>query len=269
MLAGRKMNVRFIFGIALTTLCHNGVEVEDIALPRMDLDTLRRTPAYPFGEAAHYLGLPTSTLRSWCVGQGYLSTKGKPMRFRHVIDLDGAPSEGLSFLNMVEAHVLTAIRRSYGVALPKIRDSLEFVALKLQIRRPLASAVFQTNGVDLFVEEFGSLLNVTKDGQVEIADMMRAHLRRVKFDAHGIPIKLYPFTRKNVSPIDAAPSPVEMDPRIAFGRPVLVGRSVPTAVLADRFKAGDTLSELAADYDTSTDKIEEAIRCELDRREAA
>jgi uncharacterized protein (DUF433 family) len=60
-----------------------------------------------------------------------------------------------------------------------------------------------------------------------------------------------------------------MDPQISFGRPVLVGRAVPTAVLAGRLKADDSLGELAADYDTSTDKIEEAIRCELDRRQAA
>ena len=56
---------------------------------------------------------------------------------------------------------------------------------------------------------------------------------------------------------------------IAFGRPVLVGKGVPTAVLADRFKAGDTLADMAQDYDTSTQAIEEAIRCELSRREAA
>jgi uncharacterized protein (DUF433 family) len=236
---------------------------------RIDLDTLRRTPAYPFAEAAHYLGLPTSTLRSWCVGQGYRSTKGQPKRFLNLIDLDGEPSDGLSFLNLVEAHVLTAIRRAHGIALWKIRDSLDFVSKKLSIKRPLAAAQFQTNGVDLFVEEIGNLLNVSKHGQVEIADMMRAHLRRIERDQRGVPIKLYPFTRKNIDPNENAPAPVEMDPRVAFGRPVLVGRAVPTAVLADRFKAGDSFGELAADYDTSTEKIEEAIRCELDRRRAA
>jgi uncharacterized protein (DUF433 family) len=242
---------------------------EDSTVPRIDLDKLRRTPAYPFGEAAHYLGLPTSTLRAWCVGQSYRNKKGEPKRFRNVIELDGEPNEGLSFLNLVEAHVLTAIRRVHGVALGKIRDSLDYVADRLNIDRPLSAAQFQTNGVDLFVEEFGKLLNVARDGQVEMAELMRVHLKRIKRDDHGVPIKLYPFTRKNVNPIDDAPAPVEMDPQIAFGRPVLLGRSVPTAVLADRFKAGDSLSELAADYDTSSDKIEEAIRCELDRRKAA
>ena len=127
---------------------------------------------------------------------------------------------------------------------------------------------FETNGVDLFVDHLGHLLNVAKEGQVEMQALMRAHLKRVERDPLGVPIKLYPFTRKDVPLETTVPTPVEIDPRVAFGRPVLVGRGVPTAVLADRFKAGDTLSDLAADYDASTEAIEEAIRCEFDRRAA-
>lgn len=234
---------------------------------RIDLDALRRTPAYPFAEAAHYLNLPNSTLRSWCVGQTYTDRRGDRKAFRPLIRLDGKPGDGLSFLNLVEAHVLAAIRRKHQIPLPKTRRALDFVVKRLGIQRPLANARFRTNGVDLFVDELGELVNVSRDGQVEIADLMRAHLERIAWDDAGLPIKLYPFTRRADSA--GAPTPVEMDPRIAFGRPVLVGRAVPTAVLADRFKAGDRLSELAKDYDTSTDAIEEAIRCELDRREAA
>jgi uncharacterized protein (DUF433 family) len=74
------------------------------------------------------------------------------------------------------------------------------------------------------------------------------------------------FTRKDE--VRDQPSPVVVDPNIAFGRPVLAGRSVPTAVLADRFKAGDTLMQLAEDYDTSSQNIEEALRCELERKAA-
>jgi uncharacterized protein (DUF433 family) len=39
-------------------------------------------------------------------------------------------------------------------------------------------------------------------------------------------------------------------------------------VLADRFKAGDTLNQLAEDYETSPQQIEEALRCELERKAA-
>lgn len=225
----------------------------------LDLDTLRRTPAYPFPEAAHYLRLPRSTLRAWCVGPGNL---------RSLIRLDGRPTDGLSFLNLVEAHVLAAIRRVHQLPLPKVRKSLDFVAKSLGVARPLADAQFHTNGVDLFVHHFGQLVNVSKQGQVELETLMRAHPRRIERDPRGVPIKLYPFTRKGAEAAVDEPAPVEMDPRIAFGRPVLVGRGVPTAVLADRFKAGDTMTELAADFDVELVAIEEALRCELDHRAA-
>jgi uncharacterized protein (DUF433 family) len=60
-----------------------------------------------------------------------------------------------------------------------------------------------------------------------------------------------------------------IDPTVAFGRRVLAGTRVPKAILADRFKAGDALEELADDHRTRSQAIEEALRCELDGREAA
>jgi uncharacterized protein (DUF433 family) len=118
----------------------------------------------------------------------------------------------------------------------------------------------------LFIEKLGSLINVTREGQTEMADVMRDHLRRIERNTQGVPVRLFLFTRKDE--IRNQPSPVVVDPQIAFGRPILAGRAVPTAVLADRFKAGDTLMQLAEDYDTSSQNIEEALRCELDRKAA-
>lgn len=233
---------------------------------RMDVDRLRRTPAYSYVEAAHYLNLPPSTLSSWFRGQAY-TRDDRVRQFRPVIRLDGRAGEGLSFLNLVEAHVLAAIRREHSIPLQKVRKALEYVKRKLGIERPLADARFETDGVDLFVRELEKLVNVSREGQLEIEPVIRSFLRRIKRDPSGIPIKLYLFTRKSLSTEE--PAPVEIDPRVAFGRPVLIGRGVPTAVLADRFKAGDSLADLAEDYDTSTENIEEAIRCELTRREAA
>ena len=47
-----------------------------------------------------------------------------------------------------------------------------------------------------------------------------------------------------------------------------MGTGIPTAVLADRFAAGDTLDDLASDYEIQPRSIEEAIRCENLRRAA-
>ena len=223
-----------------------------------EIDRIRRTPAYSFVEAAHYLRLPVSTLASWFRGHA---------GFRPVLTRDGKPGEGISFLNLVEAHVLAAIRREHRIPLQKVRRALRYVESELGLSRPLTSARFETDGVDLLVQELERLVNVSQEGQLEIEPVVRTFLKRIRRDPAGAPIKLYPFTRKAAS--DAEPEPVEIDPRIAFGRPVLTGRAVPTAVLADRFKAGDLLNELALDHGTSTQAIEEAIRCELSRRKAA
>jgi uncharacterized protein (DUF433 family) len=231
---------------------------------KRNLEQIRRTPAYSFGEAAHYLSMPTATLRAWCVGQ----KQGDKREFVRLIELDGEPREGLSFLNLVEAHVLASIRRIHNVPLPKVRDALDYVERDLKIERPLLSPKFQTDGVDLFVEELTSVLNVTTR-TYGFEEILRAYLKRIHRDVKGVPVKLYPFLRKTDTEKPNPPAPIEIDPRVAFGRPVLKGRAVPTAVLADRFKAGDSMEELAADFDVTPAVIEEAIRCELDRREAA
>jgi uncharacterized protein (DUF433 family) len=223
------------------------------------------TPTYPFVEAAHYLNLPLSTLRAWCLGQP-MRADAKARRFQPLIRLDDAQHRALSFLNLVEAHVLAGIRRQHHIPLPAVRRALDYIGKQLRTRRPLAEVHFQTDGVDLLVERLGTLINVTREGQTEMADLLREHLKRIERNEQGVPIRLFPFTRKDER--DEPPSAVVIDPHIAFGRPVLVGRAVPTAVLADRFKAGDSFEQLAGDYDTSRQAIEEALRCELERKAA-
>jgi len=53
-----------------------------------------------------------------------------------------------------------------------------------------------------------------------------------------------------------------IDPRVAFGRPVIAGSGIPTAEVAERFNAGESINDLARDYERAPADIEEAIRCE-------
>ena len=70
----------------------------------------RLAPAYSVGEAAHYLRMPEETLRSWVAGRLY-PVAGESRRSRPLIHLDDPKKQHLSFLNLVEAHVLAAVRR--------------------------------------------------------------------------------------------------------------------------------------------------------------
>lgn len=220
----------------------------------------RDLPAYSVPEAAHYLYLPEATLRSWVLGRTYPVAAGKRYFKPLVIVPEGVPRL-LSFTNLVEAHVLAAIRQ-HGVKLPNVRLAIDHLQRHYGIEHPLADARFKTDGLGLFIESLGELVNVTMQGQVAIREVMEAHLQRVEHDPQGIAARLFPFTRHGATQVDQ-PRSVMIDPRVAFGRPVLAGTGIPTAVLADRYKAGESMQDLAADYECERDLIEEAIRCEL------
>jgi len=163
-------------------------------------------------------------------------------------------------VNLVEAHVLDAIRRAHGVALWRVRKAIAYLKKELGSSHPLAEQEFVTDRVDLFVEMFGQLVNISREGQLAIKELIKAHLRRIERDTSGLPIRLYPFTREH-KPDE--PRIIVIDPHISFGRPVLAGTGIATTVIAQRYKAGESVEELAEDYGRSRSEIEEAIRCEL------
>src|SRR5687768_11074160 len=226
-------------------------------------DDPRHLPAYSVAEAAHYLRMPEETLRSWVVGRLY-PVAGQSKRSRPLIHLDDPERRYLSFINIVEAHVLAAIRRRHGVKLPKVRNALDYVRRQSRVEHPLINQAFQTDGLDLFVERYRDLINASQEGQRAMKEIIGVYLKRIEWDAKGLPIKLYPFTRDTQAEAAPASDPrvVVMNPAISFGRPVVAGTGIPVASIYERYKAGDSVADLARDFRLGTSAIEEAIRCE-------
>ncbi len=217
---------------------------------------LRELPAYSISEAAHYLSVPAATVRYWAIGQN---------DYKPLIDIPAHEPALLSFLNMVELHVLAAIRRKHSVPMPKVRKAIDYlqsqtVKSKIGRRHPLISQQLETDGLDLFIERYGQLVNISSAGQTAMREVLNAALKRIERDTNGIPVRLFPFTRNQ---LDNAPTMVVMDPSLSAGRPVIAGTGLATEIIAERYKAGDSIRELAKDYERKPAEIEEAIRCEL------
>jgi hypothetical protein len=142
----------------------------------------------------------------------------------------------LSFINLVEAHVLAGIRRRHGVKLPKVRKALAYVHRHFQVEHPLiirpsGQQAFQTDGLDLFVERYGDLINASREGQRAMKEIIGVYLKRIEWDAKGLPIKLYTFTRDTEAGGSPASDPrvVVMNPAVSFGRPVITGTGIPVS----------------------------------------
>lgn len=215
----------------------------------------REQPAYTISEAAHYLVLSPSTVRSWSVGGG---------GYQQLIEPAARSPALLSFLNLAELHILAAVRRRHLVAMRKVRGAIQYLERRARNSRdrahPLLSRHMETDGLDLFVRECGQLVNISEEGQLAMREVLDQALRRIDRDPKGVPIRLYPFTRAST---DHAPAIVVVDPTLSAGRPVIAGTGLATGLIAERYKAGESVHDLARDYDRSEGEIEEAIRCEL------
>lgn len=216
---------------------------------------LRNQPAYPLGDAARYLKLPVATLRSWVAGRPYPTVKGEG-RFQPLIQPAGKKPPTLSFWNLIEAHVLRSLRTDHGVSIRAVREALSYAERALKVERLLLRRELRTDAGRVFLDRYGQLIDLSASGQLAMRHLLEEHLKRIEWDEWQFPVRLYPFLSVESTP---AAKPIAIDPKIAFGRPVVVSVGVSTATIANRIDAKETVEDLAADYGVSTTEIEQAV----------
>lgn len=212
-------------------------------------------PAYATPRAARIVRLSPSTLRLWACGDGAHKALFKPASRSPLL---------LSFSNLIEAFVLASMRRVHGVSMQRVRKALRFVGDELGYARPLIHARFRTNGLNLFVQHAGRLLEVSAEGQAVLRDVLDASLRRIDWEG-DFAARLYPWVRGG--DLAHQPKTIVVDPRRGFGQPVIAGTGIEARIVAERYRAGESIVALAKDYGVDLEQVEDAIRCET--REAA
>ena len=203
---------------------------------------IRDAPAYGVSEAARFISIPRATLAYWTRGLRPLIEPPQP----------GGP---LSFNNLVEAHVLRALRSVHGARMASVRSALSYAEEQLDISRLLLNDELLTSGGDLFLQELDHLINLSRSGQLALRKLLKDCLNRVERDDERLPFRLYP-----VLPWQSANTRViSINPRISFGRPVLAGSGVSTRALVDRIDAGEEIAAIAHDYGLDESQIDDAV----------
>ncbi len=216
---------------------------------------LRDQPAYGPTETARYLRLPAATLRTWVLGRVYPRGDAQAT-FDPLIKPARKQPLQLSFYNLIEAHVLRALRTEHGVALAELRKAITYAEREFKIRRLLLSPDLRTDAGQIFLDRYVELINLSASGQMAMRKLFSEHLKRVEWDRWQYPVRLHPYT-------DAVrahePTSIVIDPNIAFGRPIVERAGISTEAIADRIDAGETVDALAEDYDLSPEDIEQAV----------
>jgi uncharacterized protein (DUF433 family) len=165
----------------------------------------------------------------------------------------------LSYLQLIELGVVAAMRKA-GVSLNKIRQAREYLAKQLGSQFPFAQYKFKTDGKKLFMDygqvmgprDRDKLLSLNEHGQLAWNEIIGRRLREFEYDDDLGTVLRWRVAGEN--------SPIWIDPRIAFGAPQVSG--VPTRVLRERWNSGESVDDIADDYELEGRDVAAALRFE-------
>lgn len=207
-------------------------------------------PVYTMADAARFLSIPPATVRAWTRGRSYPSNQGE----RYFEPLITSRGGRLSFLNLVELHVLRALREVHEVKVESVRNALDYAERSYNIKRLLLNEELLAGGGNLFLDHYQQLVSISQHGQIAIRELLKRYLSRIDRNDARTPIRLYPMVTGL-----SDDRPVVIDPRISFGRPTLRGTGIRTNMITYRVDAGESIDEIAEDYGIERELVTEAV----------
>lgn len=201
-------------------------------------------------ETAAYLEVPKSTVHWWARAQ-----QGDPLITcfpRH-----GAQAT-VPFIGFAEAYVLSSFRKA-GVPLQRIRPAVHVLKKEIGLAHALASKRLYTDGAEVIYDfargsgEEGLMdLVVVRTKQRQFSEVVKSYLRRIEYGGDGWASSVRLATYRDAE--------VVVDPEVAFGLPLVVSGGARVEDLVDRFQAGDSVAEIAADFRVPQAQVEDVIR---------
>lgn len=223
------------------------------------------TPLYTLAEAAHFLGVPGSTFRSWAKGcirrsDGRADVRGEPIVT--VVTGQRVRSASVPFVGLAEGLVLAGIRRA-GVPLQRIRPAVQVLRDELGLPHVLASKRLYTDGAEVLYDfaersddpDAGNVrqLVVVRHGQYVFNEVVDQYLQRIEFadDDYAELIRLPGYREATV---------VVVDPTRGFGQPIFGDGGARVEDALSLFWAGESLADVAVEYGVPEPQLEDALR---------
>lgn len=199
-------------------------------------------------ETARHLQIPESTIYYWLSEQA----AGAPLVHQVTPEKRGWAS--VPFVAVIEAYVLRTLRVDHRLKKSTIRDAAAAIRRAFDTPYGLATKRIATDGIDIFIEHAGQELARAFDGQAPIREMIESDLKFIAWDADdGTPNRLRLRQYSDVAP-------VIIDPRFAWGAPVIEANRVPVDAVVDLWRAGESIQTVADEYGLTSEQAEAICR---------
>ncbi len=209
-------------------------------------------PTYTFPTTDSLLHLRPGTARRWI--DGYIRG-GR--QYEPVVRETSTGVPTVTWGEFVETRLL-AEYRDKGVPMIRMRPAVDVLRRETGFKYPLAHLRPLTHDRDLVlrVQDEAGLdralrLVVVTTGQLLLSDEVGRFVETVELEDDDVVVRLRP---------GGADTPVCLDPLVRSGAPVI--RSTPTDVLAELYRAGDSIAKLSDWYELSKQDVRAALRYE-------
>jgi uncharacterized protein (DUF433 family) len=197
-------------------------------------------------ETARHLQIPPATVYHWLHEQA----GGAPLVHHVEPAKRGQPS--MPFVAVIEAYVLRSLR-GMGLSKQAVRNVAAAVRSEFDTPYGLATRRIATDGVDIFIHYADDDLARVGDGQRPIREVIDDYLRYIVWDTDDFPSRLRLRQYPDVAP-------VVIDPRFGWGAPVIEATKVPVDAVVELWLAGESLADVAYEYDMTPDQAEAICR---------
>ncbi|HEV7646799.1 MAG TPA: DUF433 domain-containing protein [Actinophytocola sp.] len=199
-------------------------------------------------ETARHLRIPESTMYYWLSEHA----AGAPLVHRVEPVKRGRPS--VPFVAVIEAYVLRTLRADLGLKKSTVREAAEAIRQEFDTPYGLATRRIVTDGIDIFIEYAGRELARAADGQHPIKEMIEGDLRYISWDIEDdTPSRLRLRQYSDIAP-------VIIDPRFAWGAPVIEANRVPVDTVVDLWRSGESIQTVADEYGLTHEQAEAICR---------
>jgi len=203
-------------------------------------------PLYTTAEAAAHLGLARSTLRYWVTQH----------RLIHRIEPETPQSASLPFIAIPEAQFIRGLRNA-GLTFNAVAVGIRSLRLHLGLEYIVHRDKLAHDGREILVNLADSGVEPewtqARDGQRGIPGIIEESLSTIEewaSDEYPQRVKLPTYGGADVI----------VDPRFAFGQPIIERRGVRVEDVAQMFLAGDKIDTVTAEFDVDRETVESIVR---------